>query len=322
MRTLMRYRQLFLVATVCSMGFGCATISDCTYECKQKVRTEKAWLHYDGCEDACYSLPYRHGWKAGYYDVVTGGDGCPPMFAPERYSSPFKILHHCDEPRHDWYIGFQEGAMCARQCPDTHYLKAWMPPPPMCPVSSHREVFQPADAHIEQIVDPEFVAPEAVPAEAVETDEVTLPAAAQPPAAQIDLVPQPAPQPETAPAIVPESVAPAAEAPKAAAPAPPVEPAAPPLAPSPSDQSSAAKPEQHSFSFRPASPRRVRTVSAQVDIVEPVALSPAVAPSSNVTPAPVSDNDLPSPVEDISEPSTVVPKHFDAEDFTFVITTA
>ncbi len=144
--------QLVLTATVCSLGIGCATVSDCAYEAKQKVRTEKAWMHYDGCEDACYSLPYRHGWKAGYYDVVTGGDGCPPMFAPERYASPFKILHHCDEPRHDWYIGFQEGAMCAKQSPDTHYLKAWMPPPPMHQVSSHCEVGCEPNAALEQII--------------------------------------------------------------------------------------------------------------------------------------------------------------------------
>jgi len=304
-----------ITAAVCSMGFGCATISDCTYEAKQKVRTQKAWMHYDGCEDACYSLPYRHGWKAGYYDVVTGGDGCPPMFAPERYSSPFKILHHCDEPRHDWYIGFQEGAMCAKQAPDTHYLKAWMPPPPMCPVSSQRELPCESSVHGEQIehilepaeaimLDAEMASPEANEA----GKDVSTPTVEDPSAEDAELVPQPASPIEPAPRPVPEAVAPPAELPNVETSTP--APAAPPLSPSPSDQSSTLKPQQSSLQFQPAAPRRIRTVSAEVDAWKAV------------HPAPTVDGPEPTNIEEIDEPSQVVPACLDAQDFTFVITTA
>jgi len=118
---------LFFTAAVCSLGIGCATVSDLKYELTQKVRTQKAWEHYD-TGTVCCSSAYRKGWKAGYYDVLTGNCGTPPLFPPEHLSSPLNITWHCDDPRHDWYVGFQDGAACAQQQPDTHYLKPWLPP--------------------------------------------------------------------------------------------------------------------------------------------------------------------------------------------------
>ncbi|MEZ6127485.1 MAG: hypothetical protein R3C59_02225 [Planctomycetaceae bacterium] len=91
------------------------------------MRTQKAWEHYD-TGTLCCSSAYRKGWKAGYYDVLTGNCGTPPLFAPEGLSCPLNITWHCDEPRHDWYVGFQDGAACAHRQPDTHYLKPWLPP--------------------------------------------------------------------------------------------------------------------------------------------------------------------------------------------------
>ena len=113
---------------------GCASIHDCKYETTQRFRTGKAWLRYNvGCP-GLYSGAFSHGWKAGYYDVLSGNDGCPPLFAPERYSAPCKILNDCDKPRNDWYTGFQCGAACAQNIPDTHYMKPWNPPVTTMPV--------------------------------------------------------------------------------------------------------------------------------------------------------------------------------------------
>lgn len=108
---------------------GCATLQDFNYECTQKWRTECAWLEYWWCRPAWTGSDYKKGWQAGYLDVITGGDGCPPLVAPHEYWRPSQILEDCDQGRHDWYVGFQDGAMMAKQLPDTHYVKLWNPPP-------------------------------------------------------------------------------------------------------------------------------------------------------------------------------------------------
>jgi len=106
---------------------GCASLHDCKYETTQRIRTGRAWLHYKIGWPGRYSSAFSQGWKAGYYDVLSGNDGAPPFFAPERYYEPCKILNDCDKPRNDWYAGFQCGAACAQSVPDTHYMKPWNP---------------------------------------------------------------------------------------------------------------------------------------------------------------------------------------------------
>jgi len=149
--------------------------------------------YYANCPD-WHSIAYKKGWKAGYYDVLNGGCGCPPVFAPECYAWPIHILKDCDQPRNDWYTGFQDGAACAKLMPDTHYLKPWMPPatgfsvsqvslpqtviiedevPPAAPPvpGSHRnseipappEDVEPAD--VDDAVEPEGPADDAAPAQ-------------------------------------------------------------------------------------------------------------------------------------------------------------
>lgn len=108
---------------------GCASLVDMHYEHSQKLRTEMAYLKFWWHSDESCSSDYKAGWKAGYLDVTTGGDGSPPMFAPHGYWNPAQILAHKDKKRNEWYTGFQDGAMLASLQPDTHYLKVWAPPP-------------------------------------------------------------------------------------------------------------------------------------------------------------------------------------------------
>jgi hypothetical protein len=113
---------LMLFSTV-----GCATLQDSSYEMTQHLRTEAAFFdHLFTCETEG-GWDYSRGWKAGYFDVLTGGDGTPPLIAPHSYWSPWQIIWHCDQKRQKWYMGFQDGAMLASQQPDTHYLKLWSP---------------------------------------------------------------------------------------------------------------------------------------------------------------------------------------------------
>ena len=105
------------------LSAGCATINDACYEHTQMAR---AVVQYHDCgnpHSSPYPKDYRKGWIDGFYEVATGGPDCPPAIAPDRYWKPGQILKHCDNRRHAYYSGWQDGAANASQFPDTHYLK-------------------------------------------------------------------------------------------------------------------------------------------------------------------------------------------------------
>jgi len=113
---------------------GCTAISDCKYECGQKYRTSQAWHEFDGCNEQSFTCDYRDGWKKGYYDVLTGGDGRPPLVPPRKYWKPPVFTEHDPSRQNDWYTGYQDGASCAKSQPDFHYV------PTFLPASSHAAV--------------------------------------------------------------------------------------------------------------------------------------------------------------------------------------
>lgn len=106
---------------------GCTTFSDCKYEVSQRIRTSRAWHEFDGCNSESFTCDYSSGWKAGYYDVITGGDGRPPVVAPKKYWQPPVFFEHDPRGRDEWYTGFQDGARCARCEPDHHFVPTFMP---------------------------------------------------------------------------------------------------------------------------------------------------------------------------------------------------
>ncbi len=175
---------------------GCTSLSDCKYEVSQKVRTCQAWHEFDCCQDECFTCDYQSGWKAGYYDVITGGTGCPPVIAPKRYWKPPVVFEHDPCRRNDWYCGFQDGAACAKCQPDYHYLQTFMPPAASCQTRcvSHSNVAPPQQFPVEHLAAP--VAPESGSP------------APTPPVEQAPAATEPA-NPETPPAATPETPAPA-----------------------------------------------------------------------------------------------------------------
>lgn len=114
-----------LIATSLAIT-GCTSLCDAKYEMTQKVRTCKAWYEYDS--ECLVTGDYKHGWKAGYYDVITGGTGCPPVIAPHKYWTPPVFTQYDPSRRDDWYRGFADGAACAKCEPELHYLQTFMPP--------------------------------------------------------------------------------------------------------------------------------------------------------------------------------------------------
>ncbi len=113
---------------------GCTALSDCKYELGQKIRTKQAWHEFDGCNEQCFTVDYQSGWKKGYYEVLTGGDGRPPLVPPKKYWKPPVFVEHDPSLKNDWYIGYQDGAASAKCQPDHHYVPTFLPEPAHTPV--------------------------------------------------------------------------------------------------------------------------------------------------------------------------------------------
>lgn len=123
----MRVTTFLLAGWLVIPMVGCANLHDVRYELSQKSRTLSAWRSFPDCakDNQNYPKDYERGWKDGFYDVTTGGTGCPPVVAPRCYWEPSQILDHCDNRRNAYYSGFQDGAAHASQFPDTHHLRPW-----------------------------------------------------------------------------------------------------------------------------------------------------------------------------------------------------
>ena len=132
-----RYRRMELVVTkrrplfacisfaslVCLALGGCAGLDDCRYESTQKLRAIAAYRDCGapGCER--YPHDYKLGFLDGFYTISTGGPDCPPLVAPSRYWKPGQVIGDCDNRRHSYYHGWQDGASRASCYPDTHHLR-------------------------------------------------------------------------------------------------------------------------------------------------------------------------------------------------------
>ena len=172
-------RRLGAFALFLSLS-GCTAISDSKYELGQKIRTSQAWHDFDGCNQQCFTCDYRSGWKAGYYDVLTGGTGCAPVVPPKQYWKPPVFFEHDPNRRNDWYCGFQDGAACANCEPDHHYIQAFLPGPACCPTSpvSYSEVpVEPTEFPLEHVTSE----PSMEPVQSVEPSEGEAPAAPETP---------------------------------------------------------------------------------------------------------------------------------------------
>ena len=119
----MRRKKWFLTLAILAATSGCAGLEDCRYETAQRLR---AMAQYHECgAPACERFPkdYKRGYLDGFYAVSTGGPCCPPAVAPSKYWRVSNVLGECDNPRHSYYSGWQDGASRASCFPDTHHLR-------------------------------------------------------------------------------------------------------------------------------------------------------------------------------------------------------
>ncbi len=121
---MMSVRKWVLSALLLAPASGCSSLSDFHYEQTQQARARAAWRAH-GSAPNCYAKDYEAGWKDGFYDIATGGKGCPPLVAPCKYWAPEQILEDRDRARNAYYSGYQDGVACSLRYPQTHYLKLW-----------------------------------------------------------------------------------------------------------------------------------------------------------------------------------------------------
>ncbi|HBJ36777.1 MAG TPA: hypothetical protein DDZ51_18885 [Planctomycetaceae bacterium] len=122
----MSWTLKLLVACMLAGTGGCASLTDHHYEQTQRARAREAWRQHGAkCRNPACEKDYAAGWKDGFYDVATGGKGCPPIVAPCKYWDPDQILVDRDSRRLAYYDGFQDGVASSLQYPPTHYLKLW-----------------------------------------------------------------------------------------------------------------------------------------------------------------------------------------------------
>jgi hypothetical protein len=124
-----RVRAFALALTVAgtALPMGCTPLKSAHYRHVQVNRSYEAWCDYEACQDCVFNADFKDGWLVGYYDVITGGTGVPPVVAPKRYWRVGEIVDNGDCGRMEWYRGFQVGVGCAVGAPDAHKLKLWMP---------------------------------------------------------------------------------------------------------------------------------------------------------------------------------------------------
>ena len=99
---------------------GCASLTDSVVSVEMCIRNQvlaqKAWGHWSWCYDKLdNSFDFACGFKAGYRDILEGGNGCQPTLPPKCYWKP---QHQTPEGRckvHAWFDGFSHGALAAKQ---------------------------------------------------------------------------------------------------------------------------------------------------------------------------------------------------------------
>jgi len=99
---------------------GCASVFDgaisCEMSLRNKVLAHKAWGHWSWVyDDLDYPWHFAKGFKAGYRNILDGGNGCQPTLPPQHYWKPCYQTPEGHCKTHAWFDGFSHGALAAKQ---------------------------------------------------------------------------------------------------------------------------------------------------------------------------------------------------------------
>ncbi|MBY0587454.1 hypothetical protein K2X85_09775 [bacterium] len=110
-------RLSMLGLAIASVGLtGCAEIQELKINTRNRYLASEAWETLrETSECMNYESDFGRGFRAGYYDVANGGNGCPPPLPPERYWSVRYMSLVGRERTEAWFAGFRYGALVAQQ---------------------------------------------------------------------------------------------------------------------------------------------------------------------------------------------------------------
>jgi hypothetical protein len=109
-------KRSFTVLLLCSsVAAGCAQIQDRRIEARQRRMARAAYTVSPGaCNGIPHSVDYAQGFEEGYYDIASGGDGCPPALPPQKYWRATYNSPLGQEHVKAWYQGFRDGVAAAK----------------------------------------------------------------------------------------------------------------------------------------------------------------------------------------------------------------
>ncbi len=108
--------SLYSLALI-SLGLtGCAEIQEMKINVRNRYLAKEAWESLRETNDCMnFESDFGRGFRAGYYDVANGGNGCPPPLPPQRYWSVRYMSLKGRERTEAWFAGYRYGAMVAQQ---------------------------------------------------------------------------------------------------------------------------------------------------------------------------------------------------------------
>jgi hypothetical protein len=110
----------FLLLLTVSTTVGCTSLQDCVVDTevslRNKVLAQHAWNNWSWCyEDLDHPFHFAKGFKAGYRNILDGGNGCQPTLPPRCYWKPCFQTPEGQCKIHAWFDGFSHGALAAKQ---------------------------------------------------------------------------------------------------------------------------------------------------------------------------------------------------------------
>ena len=110
-----RWSLMGLILPVILMT-GCAELQEAKINLRNHYLSKEAWN--DLREEYCsmnFEKDFGRGFREGYFEVASGGNGCPPVLPPQRYWSVRYMSTEGRERTEAWFSGYRYGAMVAEQ---------------------------------------------------------------------------------------------------------------------------------------------------------------------------------------------------------------
>jgi hypothetical protein len=111
----LRWSSIGLAICLISLA-GCAELQQAKIDARNRYLSNQAWIDLEDTYcDMNFDKDFGRGFREGYYDVASGGDGCPPILPPQRYWSVRYMNTEGRARTQAWFEGYRYGALVAEQ---------------------------------------------------------------------------------------------------------------------------------------------------------------------------------------------------------------